>query len=271
MSQIPEGSHKPLNDISESVLGWEVPVESVPLPSGGTLYSPSNFFYNKKVVQIKAMTAKEEDILSSSAFIKDGSTIDRLIASCVMCPLKDVNELLLGDRHALLVSIRVTGYGPNYDVNITCPHCNHTSELNFDLGTLGIIPLNVDPIEEGANIFSFDLPVSKKRVLFKIFNGKDEDLLAKEIKQAKKIMGQNSVGAVTYRLFRRIISIDGVDDRDQIKKFVDIMPAYDAKSLRKYASDIEPKLDSTINFTCPNCKTDSQVRMPIGKNFFWPA
>ena len=96
-------------------------------------------------------------------------------------------------------------------------------------------------------------------------------MLTKEIEQAKKIMGQNSVGAVTYRLFRRIISIDGVDNRDQIKKFVDIMPAYDAKSLRKYASDIEPKLDSTINFTCPNCKTDSQVRMPIGKNFFWPA
>lgn len=271
MSQLPQGSYRPINDVNDSALGWEVPVESVPLPSGGLLYPPESFFHNKSVVQIKAMTAREEDILTSQSYIKEGSTIDHLIASCTMSSLNDVRSLLLGDKNALLISIRITGYGPSYDAEVTCPACNVTAETNFNLGDLAIKKLSVDPIEPSQNIFEFLLPVSKKKVKFKLFTGHDSNEVDAEIDQARKIMGRNSVGDVTYRLFKRIISIDGTVDRDQIKKFINIMPAYDSKSLRDYATKIEPRLDTNVLYKCQNCHSESELKLPIGKYFFWPA
>jgi hypothetical protein len=200
MSQLPEGSYKPLNDINESALGWEVPIESVPLPSGGILYSPDSFFYNKKLIQIKAMTAKEEDILSSQAYTKEGSAIDHLIASCAGAPLKDVGNLLLGDRNALLISIRVTGYGADYQADVNCPVCSKSSNYIFNLSELEIKQLDIEPVETGKNIFEFKLPVSKKNVHFKFFNTNDENQIDNEISNMSKMLGEASTGRVTSRL-----------------------------------------------------------------------
>lgn len=271
MSQIPDGSYKPINDINESALGWEVPVESVPLPSGGMLYSPDSFFYNKKLINIKAMTAKEEDILSSRAFSKDGSTIDRLITSCTGAPLKDVKQLLLGDRNALLISIRVTGYGSDYEADVTCNTCGKSNQTQFNLSELEIKQLDIKPIEEGKNIFEYILPVSKKIIHFKFFNSYDEEQFDNEVSNMTKVLGQSSLGLVTSRLFKRIYSIDGVTDRNQIKKFIDIMPAFDSKKLRDYISNLEPKIITDVEYKCRSCSSEAKISLPIGRNFFWPA
>jgi hypothetical protein len=271
MSQLPAGSYKPMNDISDSVLGWEIPVESVPLPSCGVLYDENSFFYKKEMVNIKAMTAKEEDILSSRAFSKEGTTIQHLIASCTGAPLRDVNRLLLGDRNALLISIRVTGYGVDYNANVTCPACQKTSEQQFDLSQLEIGQLDINPVKEGENIFEYSLPVSKKIVHFRFFNAEDESAVDSQIQNMEKMLGSRSVGRITTRLFNRIVSIDGITDRDKIKKFVDIMPAFDSKSLRNFISDLEPKINTEVSFKCKHCLTETMIMLPIGKNFFWPA
>jgi len=271
MSQLPEGSYKPLNDINESALGWEVPVESVPLPSGGVLYSPDSFFYSKNLIKIKAMTAKEEDILSSRAYSKEGSAIDHLIASCTGASLKDVGQLLLGDRNALLIAIRVTGYGAEYSAEVTCRACGKSSEYDFNLSELGIKQLDVDPIEKGKNIFEFSLPISKKVVHFKFFNTDDESQIDLELANTSKMLGEANIGRVTSRIFKRIISIDGVTDRNQIKKFINIMPAYDSKKLRNYISDLEPKIETDVHHKCKYCSNESLIQLPIGRNFFWPA
>lgn len=271
MSQLPEGSHKPLNDINESALGWEVPVESVPLPSGGMLYSPDSFFYNKGLIQIKAMTAREEDILSSNAYVKDGSAIDQLIVSCTGAPLSDVKKLLLGDRNALLIAIRVTGYGSEYTAEVRCPSCSRSSDYNFNLSELEIKQLHAKPIESGKNIFEFKLPVSKKIVHFKFFNSDDENQIDNEISNMSKMLGEASTKRITSRLFKRIYSIDGVTDRNQIRKFVDIMPAFDSKKLRNYISELEPKIDTNVFYKCKHCGHETKISLPIGRNFFWPA
>jgi len=271
MSQFPEGSYKPLNGAPESICAWEVPVESVPLPSGGKLYKQESFFYNKTTIQLKAMTAKEEDILTSRSYAKEGTTIEHLIASCAMCSYKDVKELLLGDRNALLVAIRVTGYGSEYIADVNCPKCKKNSEFNFDLGNLEINTLQVQPVKEGTKIFEFTLPVSKKIVHFKLIDADEDEKIEKEVENQIKILGINSVGRITHRLFSRIVSIDNIADRDQIKKFVNIMPAYDSKQLREYMSKIEPSLDMFTEFDCPHCDEKSKVLLPIGRNFFWPS
>lgn len=271
MSQLPEGSYKPLNSAPESILGWEVPVEAVPLPSGGKLYPPDSFFHNKEMIEIKAMTAKEEDILTSRAYSKLGTTIDHLIASCAMCSVEDVKGLLLGDRNALLVAIRVTGYGADYQTEVTCPACSKKSEHSFDLGSLEIKTLSVQPVKDGSRIFEFLLPVSKKKVHFKLVNSTEDEAIDKDMETSSKMLGVNSVGRVTHSLFNKIVSIDGVVDRDQIRRFVDIMPAFDSKSLRKYMNEIEPKIDMETHLTCKHCGQISKLILPIGRNFFWPS
>ena len=127
-----------VKNVMRDDFGFEIPVESVPLPSGGRIYPIETGLHNVKQVEIKAMTAKEEDILTSRSYSKQGTTIEHLIASCAMCSYKDVKELLIGDRNALLVAIRVTGYGSEYITNVGCPKCKKNSEFNFDLGNLEI-------------------------------------------------------------------------------------------------------------------------------------
>ena len=271
MSQLPEGSYKPLNSTPESILGWEVPVEAVPLPSGGKLYPPESFFHNKDMIEIKAMTAKEEDILTSRAYSKQGTTIDHLIASCAMCSVEDVKGLLLGDRNALLVAIRVTGYGSEYETDVICPACNKKTEYSFDLGSLEIKTLGASPVKNGTRVFEYTLPVSKKKVHFKMVNGSEDEAIEKDLEMSSKLLGSNSVGRVTHRLFNKIVSIDGVVDRDKIKKFIDVMPAFDSKSLRKYMNKIEPKIDMETLLTCDKCGEISKLILPIGRNFFWPS
>ena len=270
LPELPEGSFKPINSIQESALGWEVPVESVPLPSKGKLYNKENFFYDKELVQIKAMTAKEEDILVSRSYTKDGSTLDRLIASCTGAKYEDVVALLAGDKNALAVSIRVTGYGADYVADVTCPKCFKSSEYTFNLGEMEIKNLDVDPVQPGENAFTYTLPVSRKNVVFKILDGNDQQELLEETRILQEKLG-NSFGSVTRSICKRIISIDGVTDRDQIARFVRIMPALDSKKFREYFDSIEPSLDTQFNFICPKCNSKSNVTMPIGKNFFWPA
>jgi hypothetical protein len=217
------------------------------------------------------MTAKEEDILASSAYSKEGSAVEHLIASCTGAPFKDVKNLLLGDRNALLISIRVTGYGADYAADVKCTACGKNSNYEFNLSELEIKQLSVDPVESGKNIFEFKLPVSKKIVHFRFFNSNDENEIDNEISNVTKILGASSTGRVTSRLFKRILSIDGTTDRGQIKKFIDIMPAYDSKKLRNYISSLEPKIVTEVHFKCKHCGNEAMIPLPIGRNFFWPA
>jgi len=257
--------------MSENEIKWEIPVEAVPLPTNGKIYSPESFFYEKETVEIKSMTAKEEDILSSQAYIKKGTVLTELIKSCVMSQEADPNDLILGDRTALTMAIRITGYGSNYDVGITCRHCGENNQKNVSLTELGIKPLEIEPVESGKNVFEYILPVSKKRVLFKFLTGKDENEKNKNIESMQKIYGENFLGNITKNIESHIIEIDGVQKRSEIKKFIDIMPAYDSKSLRSYIKKSEPGIETVFPFSCDHCSAESEVDLPITTNFFWPT
>ena len=137
-------------DVSKQDFNWEVPVESAPLPSEGKIYSQNSPIYGKSTLDIKAMTAKEEDIINSRALIKSGKAISALINSCLIDKTVDAEDMLLGDRNSLMVAIRVTGYGANYKANITCPHCSYKNSKDFNLGELQIKPLQIEPVEPGS-------------------------------------------------------------------------------------------------------------------------
>ena len=250
-------------------LGLDIPVDAVPLPSGGKVYPVGHALHGKDRVEFRAMTAREEDILMSRAYIKRGTVITELIKSCLMDKGVNVNEMVSGDRNALMVAIRVSGYGREYEPSFNCPSCEVQTDLKIDLADLGIKPLEIEPAGPFENRFYFQLPLTKKTVGFRFLTGEEEEKILKtlEVKKKKGIQNDN---LVTTRLMSSIVEIDGVTDRNQISKFVHFMPARDSLALRKYIDKHEPGVDMTVEFMCQNCDHVADITLPMGPTFFWP-
>jgi len=260
----------PTSNVMKDTFGWEVPQELVPIPSEGKIYSPDSTLYGKKTVQIKAMTAKEEDILTSQAFLKEGTVIQNLIKSCLIDKTFEIDDLINGDRNAILVSIRITGYGGDYDVNHKCANCNTKNDITVDLSSLGIRRLKEMPIEEGKNLFSYKLPVTKKTVIFKFLTGRDEQ--EEEIRQKRmESLNIRQDSSVTRFLEQIIVSVDGISDKNKIHHFVKNMPALDSRKLRMYAKGQEPGIDMSWKYNCANCDHENNFTIPITHEFFWPS
>lgn len=261
----------PRSNPLEDDFHWTVPVERIPLPSGGKTYPKGSPLHNLEFVQIKAMTAQEEDILMSRALIKDGTVLTHLIGSCIIDKNINPRDLTSGDRNALLVAIRITGYGPAYKVDVSCPECNAKQNHTFDLSDLRLKRLAIDPVAAGVNQFEFTLPVSQKKVTFKFMTGRDEEEQSIISERRRKLMPDVQVdNIVTSRLDACVLSIDGITDRNKVSAFIRSMPALDSKTLRSYINDNEPGMDMTGNFTCVQCRADAQVSLPLGASFFWP-
>jgi len=261
----------PTRDVLKEDFGWEVPYETVPLPSKGAIYSPDSLLYLRETLDIKAMTAKEEDILSSPALIKKGATISELLKSCVVDKGMDVDELLLGDRNALMVSIRITGYGHDYKSSIRCTHCSHINQRTINLSELPLKFLKINPIEKGKNAFEYTLPVTKKNIIFKFTTGRDEKDQHAAKEKMSKYFESDVTNNVTETLERVITSIDGITDKNKIRHFVQYMPAFDSKSLRNYITANQPGIEMRHKLVCDECSTKSDVSIPVTSEFFWPS
>jgi hypothetical protein len=250
-------------------LSLEIPTEIVPLPSNGVAYAPPHPFHRQDMVEIKAMTAKEEDILTSRALLKKGTVITELIKSCLVNRNVEPTTLLAGDRNALMIAIRITGYGAEYDAEIECPECEAKSKHVFDLTALPVKRLELEPTSVGVNEFMFLLPYTKKRVAFKFMTGADEEEIM-VMKDRQKKLGMRNDAVVTTQLLHSIISIDGINDRSKIATFVKSMPARDSLALRNYIKDNEPGIMMTQECACESCGHVEEVSMPIGVSFLWP-
>jgi len=249
----------------------EVPVDSVPLPSEGKVYPPDSSSHNRTTIEIRAMTAREEDILTSRALIKKGTVISSLLRSCIVDKTINVDNLISGDRNALMTAIRITGYGSEYSVEVSCPECDERSKQDFQLSDLPIKRLEIPTINPGENAFDYTLPVSKKSLVFKFLTGKDETNMSLEAdRRKKKKLGGDVDNMVTKRLHYSILSIDGVVDKNKIGTFIKNMPARDSRSLRKFMDDNEPGIEMKAWMTCESCYEQSEVNLPIGATFFWP-
>lgn len=257
-------------DAARRDLGIEIPSALVPLPSRGMVYPVGSPLHGKEEVEIKGMTTEEEDILMSRALIKKGTVITELIRSCLMDPNIVVNDLLSGDRNALMVAVRITGYGQEYTPQVQCPSCETRQEYSINLSDLEIKPLELEPVAQGENRFAFTLPVTKKAVEFRFLTGKEEEeILA--IMENKKKKGLVNDTVVTTRLFYSILSVNGQTDRSMIRQFIQFMPAKDSHALRSYIDKHEPGIDMKHPFECKSCGHSEVVAVPMGATFFWPS
>jgi len=255
---------------AKSDFGLDVPTEVVPLPSAGKVYPVGSSLHGAETVEIKSMTTREEDILTSKALLKKGTVISELIRSCLSDKSVDVKDLLTGDRNALMVAIRITGYGAEYDAEIECPECGVKAAHQFDLSALPLKRMEIEPVIEGQNLFEFKLPYCKKVVRFKFLTGRDEEELVATAEKQKKL-GISADTSVTSNLLYAIVSVDGVDDRAKIANFVRVMPARDSLALRNYIRNSEPGISMRQETECPACKHTEEVTMPLGVTFLWPS
>jgi len=249
----------------------QVPVASVSIPSRGKIYPVESPLHNRGEIDIKSMTAKEEDILTSMPLLKQGKAMSALLRSCIIDKSIDPEQMLVGDRNAVLIAIRVSGYGAEYDGKLDCPECTESFDHVFSLGHIPMKELKVEPVEEGRNLFYFELPVLKKRVVFKLLTGAEERELNTLQDRSRKARG---VGAqesnVTMRLLHQVVSIGAVNDRQKLAKMIRNIPARDSLGLRKYIDEISPGVELKGNVTCPACGEESEVDVPFGADFFWP-
>jgi hypothetical protein len=278
-NEAPEGSMAqgwsgPRGDIMRDEFGLDIPVENVPLPSKGVIYPPGHPLHMQETVQIRAMTAKEEDILTSKALIKKGTVITELIKSCLIDKRIDPNDMILGDRNAIMVSLRITGYGADYNIEVGCPSCGERSKQAFDLSALPITRLAVEPIATGSNVFELEMPKVKETdptlvIRYRHMDGHDEQHLT-AIQERKKKQGFKTDNLITTRYQQQIVAINDIADKTKIQMFIQRMPTRYSLALRKGMDANEPGVSMKQHISCPHCSEESEVSMPLGASFFWP-
>lgn len=246
---------------------FKFPTEQIELPSKGLIYPPESPL-SKGVIEMKYMTAKEEDILSNANFIKQGTVIDKLLQSMIITPI-DYNELLNGDKNAILIAARILGYGKDYDFLYTDPKTGITEKATVDLTTLKEKEIDESLFTKGKNEFNFQLPFSKVTVTFKLLNNSDENKIDKEIKGMQRVNANGSFD-VTTRLKHTLIAVNGDRDVATVRDFVDNMLARDIRALREHISKIMPDVDMKVDAVKTNGDVVEGIDLPIGVSFFWP-
>lgn len=239
------------------------PTEVIDLPSSGMFY-PENSPLRSGQIELKYMTAKEEDILTSSNLIEKGIVLDKLMDSLIVTKGVKSADLLAGDLNAVMVASRILGYGKDYDVTLICPSCGNQVEQTVDLTQLGTKNEPTENVED----FSIVLPVSKAQVVLKLLTRGDELKIEEENKKLKKTLG--AVGASTARLRAIIESVDGDSSAGKIWSFVENMLVRDARFLREHYRTLTPDVDFEIEIDCDCSDTPNMGRLPIGTRFFWP-
>lgn len=250
----------------EKVTQQLYPTEIIDLPSKGLFY-PEGSPLRSGQIELKYMTAKEEDILTSTNLIQKGIVLDRLMDSLIVTKGVKSDDLLTGDINAVMIASRILGYGKDYEVSLTCPGCGKRVEQVIDLTQL---KTENEPSDEYGNEFVITLPISKAEVALKILTRGDERNIEKETKSLKKANGDLESEA-TARLRAMIVSVNGDTSRTKIWTFVENMLVRDARYIREQYKTMVPDIDFTIEVEC-DCEStvEKTARLPIGQDFFWP-
>jgi len=250
----------------------EYPVEIVSLPSKGKQYPDENPL-SKGTIELKYMTAREEDILASQNLIKRGVVLDKLFEAVVVQDGVDVDHIFVGDKNAILLATRVLGYGPNYDVEVTDPFTGELQKVTIDLSKIQIKEAD-DSRLNPENVYEFTLPNSKTPIKFKLLTHKDEVDINGEIQALQRLQKDKngSSYAISTRLRHMIIEVDGNTDRAFINKWVtNQLISIDGRELRKYVRELSPDVDLKFDFTSDITGETEALDIPFGAGFFYPS
>lgn len=245
---------------------FTVPTETIELPSKGKVYETTDPL-SEGVVEMKYMTAREEDILTNVNLLRQNLAVERMLQSLIKSPVKYEN-LLLGDRNAIIIAARILGYGSQYSFEYTDSEDDLKEVVTVDLQSLKHKEVDYS-LFSNKNEFTFELPFSKNVITFKLLTVGDEKAIEAEMKALKKVNLQT--GEITTRLKRQILSVNGEYDAKKVREFVDnYLIAKDSNPLRNYIASLTPDIDLTVDFKLSNGK-EVQQSIPFTMEFFFPA
>ena len=264
----------PTTDVTEyqdrdGPAGFVVPRDFVMIPSKGVIYPVDSPLHGLEELEVRHLTAQDEDVLTSRSLLRSGKALDAVLDNVILNKSIKSNKLISGDKNAILTFLRITGYGPEYIVQIDCPSCNTEIKHEFDLSALNMRFLDVSPIAAGENRFEYTLP-SGNQIHFKFLNTEEENNINDQLEKAKKMTNSPFDSNVTTRLKHQIVSVNGDDNPAIINQFVDNMSVRDSRAFRKYFEEIEPDVIMKQDFNCVHCGHRGEVDIPITVGFFWP-
>jgi hypothetical protein len=241
--------------------------EVISLPSQGLAY-PESSPLSKGEITLKLMTAKEEDILTSANLIRKGIHLDRLLESIVVEPGVSINDLLIGDKNAILIITRMLAFGPDYEVTVTDSESDEDVIVKVDLSKIKTKEIDFSRLNRN-NEYEFTLPKSKTPIKFKLLTHGDELAIQKDVEASEKVLKQGN--EITTRFRRIITEVDGNRDLGYISNFVsNRLLAMDSKSLRKHIVELTPDLDLNMEYENSIGETEA-LRIPFGVDFFYPS
>jgi hypothetical protein len=256
-----------------NIFSFTTPTEIVDLPSGGAFYPAGHPLHGIDAVEIKFMTAKEEDILVNKAYLRKGDVLDRLLQSVIVDKSIEVGSLLVGDKNALVYATRITGFGSSYTTEITCPACTTTTEYEFDLEesyTLKKVPEeieNVTPTTRGTFVVE-TLPQTQAEVEIKLLSSDDESHRMKNADSKE----QNNISYSFVKEYMKsyIVAVNKEQSTSYIDSFLQNAPSSDTRYLRKIINIITPNASLTHNYDCQDCGVETALEVPLRAEFFWP-
>jgi len=251
-----------------------VPTEFVALPSEGRYYPPQHPLHGETTIEIRQMTAKEEDMLTSKTLLKKGVALDRVIQSLIVERTINAESLLVGDRNAIIIAMRVSGYGREYQTSITCPHCGATQQNAYDLNDAtvytGEVPLDMEIQDNQNGTFDVVLPRSGATVTMRLLTGHDENRISKSSNNRKKAKQELYEQAVTTQLSHLVLAVNGDDSVSARRYLVENIPSLDSRYLRNAYRVVAPNVELNYDFQCDECGHEQLLEVPLSANFFWP-
>jgi hypothetical protein len=249
-----------------AVESYDFPTEIIDLPSKGKLY-PKDHILSSGTIEMKYMTAKEEDILTNQSYIKQGVVLDKLFKSLIMTKV-NYNDILLCDKNAIMVAARILGYGKDYEITVTDPESGDPISHTVDLTDLKDKEIDWSLIDDGINAFPLTLPTSKKQIKLKLLSQGEQTKIDAELKGLAKIKKE---AGLTTLLKHVIVELDGDDDKSKIRKFVDTnLLAIDSRAIRQFLKTITPEIDMSIEVPVGEAGDTFPGQLDIGLDFFWP-
>ena len=247
-----------------------IPTEVIELPSKGLLYPEGHPLTSGKI-EMRYMTARDEDILSSQTLIKQGLVVDRLLQALIVTEV-DYDSILAIDKGAIFIAARILAYGKDYEIEVTCPSCGEKTKMVVDLQQFDDKLVDWSLFTRGQTTHKFILPAGKQELTLRFLTHGDEKKIDEDLRGTRKVSKLTGVDAeLTTRLKHLIVAVDGDNKPLAINQCVDNMLSRDSLALRSHLKKVTPELDTQILFTCSNCGHEQFMNLPIGISFFWPG
>jgi len=246
---------------------FTVPTEMIDLPSKGLVYPKENPL-SAGVVEMKYMTAREEDILTNVNLLRQGLAIEKMLKSLIKTEVK-YEDLTLGDRNALLIAARILAYGKDYNLKYANPNTGESETIVVDLQKLGYKSVDLS-LFKNDNELTYELPFTKNTVTFKILTIEDDKKIDDEAKGIKKALGQDA--GTSLRLKHQLTSINGDRSIKTVRDFIDsgALLSRDSNPLRQFIASVTPDIEMKTIVSLAD-GTETEIDVPMTAEFFFPG